>query len=84
MYPHPHTISKQSRTVVSWALQYDRIMVLRGIHNGLGHACNVSRRVLIRGEGNLRDATVDCRSNAPLFRITRPCVIQNLDIDFTG
>jgi dTDP-4-dehydrorhamnose 3,5-epimerase-like enzyme len=35
-------------------------------------------------EGKLRDATVDCRSNAPLFRITRPCVIQNLDIDFTG
>jgi hypothetical protein len=28
----------------------DRIMVLRGIHNGLGHACNVTRRVLIRGE----------------------------------
>lgn len=62
----------------------DRILVLRGVHNGLGHTCIVERRVLIRGEGSLRDATVDARSNTPLFRIKRPCVVQNLDCDFTG
>jgi hypothetical protein len=62
----------------------DRILVLRGVHNGLGHSCHVERRVLIRGEGALREATIDCRSNAPLFRISRPCVLQNLDCDFTA
>lgn len=62
----------------------DRILVLRGIHNGLGHTCHVQHRVLIRGEGELREATVDSRANTPLFRVTRPCVIQNLDCDFTG
>lgn len=62
----------------------DRILVLRGIHNGLGESCHVERRVLVRGEGLLRDATVDARANVPMFRISRPCVIQNLECDFTG
>ena len=62
----------------------DVVLLLRGIHNGLGQACLVDKRILIRGEGALKEATVDCRSNVPLFRVTRPCVIQNVDIDFTG
>ena len=62
----------------------DRILLLRGTHNGCGYVVDVEKRVLIRGEGALRDATIDCRNNSPLFRIKRPCVIQNLDVDFTG
>jgi hypothetical protein len=62
----------------------DVVLLLRGIHNGLGQACLVDKRILIRGEGALKEATVDCRSNVPLFRVTRPCVIQNVDVDFTG
>ena len=69
---------------VQMARDGDRILVLRGIHNGLGHSCKIERRVLIRGEGRLREATVDSRANVPLFRVVRPCVIQNLDLDFTG
>lgn len=62
----------------------DRILLLRGVHNGLGEVCEINKRVLIRGEGAFRDATVDCRNNSALFRIKRPCVIQNVDVDFTG
>ena len=62
----------------------DRILILRGVHNGLGAACEITKRVLIRGEGAFREAVIDARNNSPIFRIHRPCVIQNLDIDFTG
>lgn len=62
----------------------DRILILRGVHNGLGAACEIRKRVLIRGEGAFREAVIDARNNSPIFRIHRPCVIQNLDIDFTG
>jgi|TARA_B000000475_G_scaffold254855_1_gene234126 tetratricopeptide (TPR) repeat protein len=69
---------------ISKANDGDRILLLRGVHNGLGTVVEIDKRVLIRGEGALRDTTCDCRNNAALFRIKRPCVIQNLDIDFTG
>lgn len=62
----------------------DRILLLRGIHNGCGQVVDVDKRVIIRGEGAFREATLDARNNSPIFRITRPCVIQNVDIDFTG
>lgn len=62
----------------------DRILLLRGIHNGCGQVVDVDKRVIIRGEGAFREATIDARNNSPIFRITRPCVIQNVDIDFTG
>lgn len=62
----------------------DRILLLRGIHNGCGQVVDVDKRVIIRGEGSFREATLDARNNSPIFRITRPCVVQNVDIDFTG
>jgi tetratricopeptide (TPR) repeat protein len=62
----------------------DRILLLRGIHNGCGQVVDVDKRVIIRGEGTFREATLDARNNSPIFRITRPCVVQNVDIDFTG
>ena len=62
----------------------DRILLLRGVHNGCGAVCDVDKRVVIRGEGDFREAVVDARNNSPIFRIQRPCVLMNLDIDFTG
>lgn len=69
---------------ISKAQDGDRILLLRGIHNGCATVCEIDKRVLIRGEGAFREATADCRNNSPLFRIKRSCVIQNLDVDFTG
>jgi len=76
--------AKSLRDAVDIAHDGDRILLLRGAHNGLGEVVEINKRVIIRGEGALRDAVVDCRNNSPLFRIKRSCVIQNLDIDFTG
>jgi len=76
--------ARSLRDAVRMAHDGDRILLLRGVHNGLGEVVDIDKRVLIRGEGTLRDASVDCRNNSPLFRIKRSCVIQNLDIDFTG
>lgn len=38
----------------------------------------------MRGEGHLGETKIDQRANAPTFRITRTCVIQDLDLDMTG
>ena len=62
----------------------NRILLLRGVHNGCGAVCDVDKRVVIRAEGGFREAVVDARNNSPIFRIQRPCVLMNLDIDFTG
>lgn len=62
----------------------DRILVLKGIHNFGGDTVVVDKRVLIRGEGHYKETYLDQRANAPLFRITRNAVIQNLDCDLTG
>ena len=62
----------------------DRVLLLRGVHNGLGVTADVRRRILICGEGALREATLDARANSPAFRILRSCVIQNVEVDFTG
>ena len=51
---------------------------------GLGVTADVRRRILIRGEGALCEATLDARANSPAFRILRSCVIQNVEVDFTG
>ena len=45
---------------------------------------DVTKRVLICGEGQLGDARLDHRGNSPAFRITHNCIIANLDIDLTG
>lgn len=45
---------------------------------------NITKRILIRGCGPLRETKVDQRANCPIFRITRSAVIMNLEIDMTG
>ena len=42
------------------------------------------KRLLIQGEGRLGETKVDQRANSPTFRITRSCVVRNLDLDMTG
>ncbi|KAK3238945.1 hypothetical protein CYMTET_51090 [Cymbomonas tetramitiformis] len=62
----------------------DQIVLLRGIHNMAGQSVDVDKRVIIRGEGRLREASLDQRANSPSFRITRTCVIQNIELDMSG
>ncbi|EIE22744.1 hypothetical protein COCSUDRAFT_16318 [Coccomyxa subellipsoidea C-169] len=69
---------------VAAARDGDQILLKKGIHNGLGETVHVSKRVLIRGEGSLGETRIDHRANCPTLRISRSCVIQDLDIDMTG
>ena len=63
----------------------DRILLLKGIHNGLGETIVVTKRVLIEGEGALGEAVIDMRANVPTFKIGRGgVVIRNVTIDHTG
>ncbi|WZN60423.1 Beta_helix domain-containing protein [Chloropicon roscoffensis] len=62
----------------------DRVLLLRGIHNTGGATIFVDKRVLIRSEGTLEETTIDHRGNSPIFRLTRTCVLQNVDVDMTG
>jgi hypothetical protein len=78
------THARSVREALEKARDGDRIVLLRGVHNGCGDSVDVFKRVLITGEGELREATVDARNNAPIFRIYRPCWITNVDFDFTG
>ncbi|KAK9904188.1 hypothetical protein WJX75_006312 [Coccomyxa subellipsoidea] len=61
-----------------------RKLEARGIHNGLGETVHVSKRVLIRGEGTLGETRIDHRANCPALRVSRTCLIRDLDIDMTG
>ncbi len=45
---------------------------------------NITKRVLIRGAGQLGDTKIDQRANCPTFRITRSAVILDLELDMTG
>lgn len=62
----------------------DRILLLRGIHNGSGRTVNVNKRVLIRGEGTMSETTYDQRANTPTLRITCTALVQNIDFDMSG
>ena len=62
----------------------DRVLLLRGTHNTGGRSARVDKRVLICGEGTLEETKVDARSNAPVLRITRSAVVQNVHIDMVG
>ena len=63
----------------------DRIVLLKGTHNGLGETIAVTKRVLIEGEGVLGETVIDMRANVPTFKVTRGgAVIRNLTIDHTG
>ena len=62
----------------------DKILLLRGIHNGCGDSVTVTKRICISGEGQLREASIDARNNSPVFRIKRNCWIRNVEFDFTG
>jgi len=70
---------------ISAASDGDRILLLKGVHNGMGQSVNINKRVLIEGQGELGETVIDQRANCPTFRITRGgVVIRNLDIDHTG
>lgn len=45
---------------------------------------HVSKRVLIRGEGTLGETRIDHRANCPALRVSRTCLIRDLDVDMTG
>lgn len=81
--------SRTSFRCVAEALQAardgDRIVLLKGIHNGLGETIVVTKRVLIEGEGSLGETVIDMRANVPTFKILRGgVVIRNVTIDHTG
>ena len=44
----------------------------------------MGKRLLIEGAGQLGETKIDQRANSPTFRISRTCVIRNIDIDMTG
>ena len=76
--------ARSLREAIEKARDGDRVVLLRGVHNGCGDSVTVTKRVLITGEGALRDAVVDARNNSPIFRLRRACWIANVDFDFTG
>ncbi|PRW57622.1 tetratricopeptide repeat 1 [Chlorella sorokiniana] len=70
---------------VTAARDGDRIILRRGIHNGMGQCITLDKRLLIEGEGALGEASIDQRANVPTFRIQRGgVVLRNLDLDHTG
>jgi tetratricopeptide (TPR) repeat protein len=70
---------------VAAAKDGDRIVLLRGTHNGLGETVCIRKRILIEGDGSLGETVIDQRANVPTFKIERGgVVIRNLDIDHTG
>ena len=81
---HTALHARSIREAVEMASDGDKILLLRGIHNGAGETVCVTKRVWIKGEGALKEATIDMRANSPTFRITRSCVVSNVDFDFSG
>ena len=51
--------ARSLRDALERAEDGDRVVLLRGVHNGCGDSVTVTKRVLITGEGALRDAVVD-------------------------
>ena len=45
---------------------------------------NITKRILLRGSGQLGDTKIDQRANCPTFRIGRSAVITNIEMDMTG
>lgn len=63
----------------------DKIVLLKGTHNGLGETVSIKKRILIEGEGYLGETVIDQRANVPTFKIERGgVVIRNIDLDQTG
>lgn len=45
---------------------------------------NITKRILLRGSGQLGDTKIDQRANCPTFRVGRSAVILNIEVDMTG
>lgn len=45
---------------------------------------NITKRILLRGSGQLGDTKIDQRANCPTFRIGRSAVVMNIEVDMTG
>lgn len=72
------------KEAVAAARDGDQILLLAGIHNGMGEAVGVDKRILIHGQGALGEARIDQRANSPAFRLRRSAVLRNIDVDMTG
>ena len=68
---HTALHARSIREAVEMASDGDKILLLRGIHNGAGETVCVTKRVWIKGEGALKEATIDI-SISPGSR--NPCV----------
>ncbi|KAL4457278.1 hypothetical protein ABPG75_012143 [Micractinium tetrahymenae] len=79
------TSFRSIKEAVAAARDGDRIILRRGTHNGMGESATLTRRVLIEGEGQLGEASIDQRANCPMFRIKRGgVVLRNIELDQTG
>ncbi|RMZ53297.1 hypothetical protein APUTEX25_004785 [Auxenochlorella protothecoides] len=79
------TSFRSLKEAVAAAEDGDIIVLLAGVHNGMGEAVTVSKRLLIQGQGRLGDAVIDQRANSPTFRLGRGgVVLHNLTLDQTG
>ena len=45
---------------------------------------NITKRILLRGSGQLGDTKLDQRANCPTFRLGRSAVIMHVELDMTG
>lgn len=79
------TSFRSIKEAVEAAKDGDRILLLKGTHNGMGDTLTINKRILIQGQGSLGETVIDQRANNPTFRLTRTgAVLHNLDIDHTG
>jgi hypothetical protein len=82
------TLSYASLHAAVAAAHDDDVIVLEpGIHltGSVGYAIDIHRRVCIVGASEKPgDVVIDHRGNVPLFRISRSCLIQDVEIDATG
>eukprot|EP00887_Chlorella_sp_A99_P007902 scaffold12.g7902.t1 len=79
------TSFRSIKEAVAAAQDGDRILLRRGVHNGMGECITLKKRVLIEGEGALGETVIDQRANCPTFRIVRGgVVVRRLELDQTG
>jgi tetratricopeptide (TPR) repeat protein len=79
------TSFRSIKEAIAAAKDGDRILLLKGTHNGMGETLTINKRILIQGQGSLGETVIDQRANNPTFRLLRAgTVLHNIDIDHTG
>jgi len=70
---------------VAAARDGDRILLRKGVHNGMGQCIDINKRLFVEGEGRLGETVIDQRANVPTFRFMRGgAVVRNIEFDQTG